>query len=182
MIREVIGKVTAALESSNIPYVIVGSYAASAFGIPRADIDVDFIVDADPANLDKLKDELGSEFWFSEVDAGFSLIAGGVFHAVVYDLALKVDFHPLAQDEFSVTSFGRRRRIETKSGYVWVSSPEDTILAKLRICTNNYEYKHYEDVMGMLRTNPTSLDWNYISHWAVALGLEEELNRANREA
>lgn len=55
--------VSAALESSGIPYSIGGSLASSFSGEPRASIDVDIVVDMSSDHVEPFVNALGDEFY-----------------------------------------------------------------------------------------------------------------------
>lgn len=63
---------------------------------------------------------------------------------------------------------------------VRVSTPEDTILAKLRWYElgNRVSDRQWRDIQGVIKVNKENLDLNYLRTWAEKLGLTELLEKS----
>jgi len=82
-----------------------------------------------------------------------------------------------------------RRRVLQATGpdgqtTLYVASPEDTILAKLRwYCDGGaVSDRQWNDVLGVLKVQGTALDRAYLDEWARELGLTDLLRRAIEDA
>jgi hypothetical protein len=67
---------------------------------------------------------------------------------------------------------------------VYVTSPEDTILAKLEWYRLGGEVsdRQWRDILGVIKTRVDRLDLIYLQKWAVELQVVDLLERAVREA
>ncbi|MEM8650762.1 MAG: hypothetical protein AAGF54_09560, partial [Pseudomonadota bacterium] len=59
-------KVVQALETVGAPYVIIGAFAASYFGVTRATYDIDIIVDLEDAQIDKFASEFPTPRYYAD--------------------------------------------------------------------------------------------------------------------
>ena len=65
--RDILLTVTKNLNTYHISYLLTGSFAVSYYGIPRATHDIDFVIEIDKENLDKLNmclKKLSKEYLF----------------------------------------------------------------------------------------------------------------------
>jgi hypothetical protein len=74
--------------------------------------------------------------------------------------------------------FERRRLIEG----LYLVSPEDLILNKLRWRQQSQPEKQWRDVLGILKTQSHKLDYPYLQQWATRLNLQADLARVLAEA
>ncbi len=68
MIFEEAKKILAALAAENVEYVLIGSMAMAAQGLPRATQDIDFFVAPDKENVERLKQALRALYQDPNVD------------------------------------------------------------------------------------------------------------------
>jgi hypothetical protein len=70
-----------------------------------------------------------------------------------------------------------RRRLEsfgeTDNQQFWVASPEDLVLAKLLWRQRSQSEKQWRDVLGVLKVQGETLDFDYLFQWADALDLQK---------
>ena len=121
------------LDSHGIAYMVTGSVASSLQGEPRATHDLDVVVairaeDA-PALLSHFK---RPQFYLDEHAILEAIETGGMFNAINLEDGDKIDFWVLTEDAFDASRFARRITVDVFGTALKVSSPEDTILAKLR--------------------------------------------------
>ncbi|MCX6935153.1 MAG: hypothetical protein NTZ01_03030, partial [Verrucomicrobia bacterium] len=100
---------------------------------------------------------------------------------------LKVDVFVAATDPFSLMQFRRRTlQATTPDGQttLYVASPEDTVLAKLRWyrAGGGVSDRQWNDVLGVLKVQGASLDRAYLDEWARELSLTDLLRRALDDA
>ncbi|NET38104.1 MAG: hypothetical protein F6K19_39915 [Cyanothece sp. SIO1E1] len=81
-------------------------------------------------------------------------------------------------DDWDGIKFERRRLING----IYLASPEDVILNKLRWRERNLSEKQWRDVLGVLKIQGSRLNFDYLNEWATKLGLIEDLKRAIGEA
>lgn len=88
--------------------------------------------------------------------------------------------HPLSHLEMS-----RRRQLPlTGDAVLYVASPEDTLLQKLRWfemegCVSE---RQWDDILGILKVQRSRLDLDYVERWSSELGLGDLLRKALEEA
>lgn len=78
-------------------------------------------------------------------------------------------------DEYRRVSLTRRRLVDLGPtlGTVYVHSPEDLILNKVRYLGLSYQPKHVRDIATIIVFMGDDLDWAYLEEWAQKLGLTE---------
>jgi hypothetical protein len=174
-----------ALEQLRIPYLIGGSLASSARGIPRATIDVDIIAALNEFQIKHLPAALGND-WYADADLMRSSIAAGrSFNLIHMPTSEKIDIFPVI-GEFGTTQLARATRTQlpglSETIICPVASAEDILLAKLRWYRDGGEIsdRQWSDISGILATNP-DLDRAYLDQWAAHLRVTDLLERAIAE-
>lgn len=95
----------------------------------------------------------------------------------------KVDFWILSGEPFDQARFRRRKKVHTLGTELLVSSPEDTILARLRWAKmSGGSEKQFRDCLRVYEVQYDSLDRNYLGEWVATLGLSQYWTRLLREA
>ncbi len=176
-----------ALEQIGIEYMIVGSLASSAHGLPRATRDIDIIVAITPQQVPPLAAMLQPRFYMSEEAALDAIRYGTSFNAIHEETFYQVDLFVRKPTPFHKVQFERREYIEIDPEHKILmpfQSAEDTILSKLDWFRQGHEVseRQWQDVMGILRTQGERLDYSYLQHWAAHLGIEDLLRRALEKA
>jgi predicted nucleotidyltransferase len=151
------------LEAEAIPYIIVGGYSSNTYGIPRSTKDVDVVVSITASRLTDLLNRLGPA-WKRDPQLSFETNTGTTRE--IFELKgtpLKVKIFSLSQDEHDQSRFARRTRKEMSGIPVWMPSPEDVVIWKLRWARP----KDIEDVRNVLlvQSREGNLDWAYIREW-----------------
>ena len=169
-IERVLRNIVQALRKARVPYMLVGALALSAWGRPRATMDIDFMLLADdvPQKLIAALAALGFDrdiAW-----ERYNPFLKGI-HARFRSTKVIVDIL-LRKDPHHDSAFGRRRRKYHGGFYIWFPSPEDLILLKLRAGRPT----DFDDVVGIFERVGSKLDLRYLSRWARRLGVIEELN------
>lgn len=159
--------------------MLTGSLVSSLQGEPRSTHDIDFVVALDHA----------SSVGFTEAmkTTGCSLDARSVLRAVetegMFNLidpghGIKVDFWLLTEDPFDRSRFARRIKESVLGMDLWVSSAEDTILAKLRWAKlSGGSEKQDTDALRVYEVQYSLLDTDYLERWVETLGLRSEWQR-----
>jgi hypothetical protein len=95
----------------------------------------------------------------------------------------KVDFWLLTEDPFDRSRFARRYHEEVLDMRIAVSSPEDTILMKLRWAKmSGGSEKQFTDAVRVYEVQHEKLDQQYLREWVLKLGVEQEMARLRSEA
>lgn len=89
------------------------------------------------------------------------------------DAAFIIEFFELSSDPHDRQRFVRRRKAAFAGGHVFVPSPEDVIITKLRWSKAGKRQKDIEDVQSVLAVQGDVLDLAYIRQWTARHGTRE---------
>jgi hypothetical protein len=167
---EAVVAVLAALESVDIPYMIVGSLASNFHGIPRSTRDADFVVELEPGALRRLGESLPSGLRLQEQGA-FEGVTGTTRYIIELEKSPFVcELFVRSDDLHDQERFRRRQRVRVWNRFAVVASAEDMIVTKLRWVDQAQRSKDREDIRNMLAVRQAELDWDYIRRWATEHG------------
>jgi len=162
---------TDVLRKERVPYVLIGAWALTAWGKPRATLDLDFLVLVNAAGLDRLGSQMTQsgmivdEEW---LDLN-PMLRGSQLHlrfkTAAIDLLRPRDLHDRQV-------FRHKRRKRLGDGSYWVVAPEDFILQKLKV----RRPRDFEDALSVLERSGAGLDRGYLRRWARRLGIASELD------
>ena len=179
--------VTQTLEQLDIPYAVGGSLASSLHGIMRATLDVDIVADMRLEHILPLVAALSQEFYADGEMMRDAIERHSSFNLIHYETAYKVDIFIPKLRPYGRIQLERRQKsvIATNPEQsVYVTSPEDTILAKLEWYRLGGEVsdRQWRDILGVIKTRADELDLIYLQKWAAELQVVDLLERAVREA
>ena len=162
---------TDVLRKEGVSYVLIGAWALSVWGRPRATLDLDFLVLVNEAGLDRLGSRMVragimvDQEWLNENP----MLRGSQlrlrFKGVAVDLLRPRDPHDRQL-------LRRKRRKRLTGGFYWVVAPEDFILQKLKVGRP----RDFEDALSVLERSGRNLDRAYLRRWARRLGIASELD------
>ena len=153
--------VAKALDACGIPFLLSGSFASNYYGIPRSTRDADFVLQSQRALGPELTKELGEDFLL-EPQLSFETNTG-TFRQVLRHKkkTFKVELFLLSQDPHDQARFARRRAVQLFEHRVWLPSPEDVIITKLRWARG----KDKDDARDVMAVQLNDLDWSYVEDW-----------------
>jgi len=181
LFSEVISTVLGALERAGIPYMVVGSFAASLYGVTRTTHDIDIVVALSLDAVPMLSNSLGEGFYLDEEAARGAVSRSDMFNALHVESGLKVDFWILGRDDFSQTQFERRKQTNAWGTGACVASPEDTVLSKLLWHNLSGSERQLSDARDILRAQQGLLDCHYLRRWSSELNIDDLLNQLIEE-
>jgi hypothetical protein len=173
------------LDASGVPFMIAGSFASAAHGLPRTTQDLDVVVDPPSAEaLDALVRSLSPDQYYVDADAARdALRRRSMFNVVDLASGWKVDFIIRKNRTFSRDEFARRMKLVMLGVPVYVASPEDTILAKLEWSKQSGgSERQRRDVAGILATLGPAIDRAYVERWVRDLDLTDDWLAAQQTA
>jgi hypothetical protein len=179
--------VTQTLERLGIPYAVGGSIASSLHGIMRSTLDVDIVADMQLEHIQPLVDALSLTFYADDEMMKDAIEHRSSFNLIHYETAFKVDIFIRKPRAFDGMQLERRKvaiiAIDPEAR-VYVTSPEDTVLAKLEWYRMGGEVsdRQWRDILGILKTRAGELDLEYLHKWAVQLHIGDLLERALKES
>ncbi|MBI5033670.1 MAG: hypothetical protein HZB51_24390 [Chloroflexi bacterium] len=149
-------EVVRALDEIKAPYMIVGGFAATAYGSTRVTMDVDMIVDLRPAHILALAQRFPLPRYYADPHQMRNAIAQGtMFNLIDTERGQKVDLVPLSLDPAYREAFARRVRFNFKdlSGELvpaYFARPQDVMIGKLRAWDEGRSRRHEMDIEAML--------------------------------
>jgi hypothetical protein len=154
--------------------MITGSVASSLQGEPRSTHDIDVVVSIQKNVVDRLVAAFPQPDYYIDSAA----IEDAIVHLSMFNLidvreGDKVDFWMLTDEPFDRTRFSRKYAEEVMGERINVSTPEDTILMKLRWASQmGGSEKQFTDALRVFEVQYESLDLEYLNRWAGDLGIQ----------
>ncbi len=174
-VEEIAQIVLQALEDQNITYMLVGSLASNLHGLPRATHDADIVIDCDKDSMEKFMDSLKEDFYADKLMALDALKTKFMFNVIHFREGIKVDIIIKKARAFDNEQFKRRLLMPFRGTERWISSPEDTILAKLLWQKDSGSERQFQDAVDVARVQRENLDRPYLQKWATELRVQDLL-------
>jgi hypothetical protein len=168
------------LERLDIPYMVVGGFAAILYGQPRLTIDVDVVVDMEPRHVDPFVAAFPiPDYYVSKEAVRDSLRRRYLFNVIQPTTGAKVDLIPLPRDRFTREAFHRRQRVtyDEEGRAAAFMAPEDVVVAKLRAYEETESDRHLRDAESVLVMQWGALDLALMRRGARAADVFESLER-----
>jgi len=164
--------------------MLTGSFASSLQGEPRLTHDIDMVVVIPEHAVSQLVAAFPPPRFFLDKDELMEAVkTKSVFNLLNVTEGDKVDFWMLTDEPFDVARFKRRKKISALGMDLFVSSPEDTILAKLRWAKmSGGSEKQLRDCLRVFEVQYDTLDMKYLHDWVERLGVSDYWTRLLNEA
>jgi hypothetical protein len=171
---ELLKKVINTLNELGIDYMLTGSVVSSLQGVPRATHDVDILVHIPLFLVSDLAAAFPMPRYFlQERSILEALERVGMFNLIDVEQGDKVDFWVLSNIAFDQSRFSRRYSVVYQGLDLMVSTPEDTILAKLSWAKlAGGSEKQMLDVLRVYEVQAHHLDLAYVEAWVNELDLQ----------
>lgn len=182
--QELLKKVFHTLEGIGIEYMVTGSIASSLQGEPRSTHDIDIVVSIQESAAAALVEAFPPpDFYLNRQSILDAITKQGMFNLIDSKEGDKVDFWMLTDEPFDRSRFSRKYVEEVMGIKVWISSPEDTILAKLRWAKlSGGSEKQFVDALRVYEVQSGKLDRDYLENWVKKLDIETLWKRLIDEA
>ncbi len=180
--------ITEVFDQLGIAYFIGGSFASTIHGLPRATRDVDFIADFKVEHVDPFVAALEAEFYLDAKTIRSAITHQRSFNVIHLDTMFKADVFVPASSKWAQNQLRRRElkpiSAEGVSHVVWTCTAEDIVLQKLRWFEKGGKVsrQQWDDILGVLKVNSLSLDFEYLQQWGAELGIASLLQVALTEA
>lgn len=182
--QKLLKKVLSLLDENHMDYMVTGSLVSSMQGEPRATHDVDILVNITNSAIPSLINTfLPPDYYISE-----SAIEDAIKHKSMFNLldtteGDKVDFWILTNDPFDQSRFARKYEEKMLGLSMKISTPEDTILMKLRWANlSGGSEKQFTDALRVYEVQFGSLDLSYMELWADQLNVRIIWEKLKQEA
>jgi hypothetical protein len=174
------------LETIGAPYMIIGAFAGTVYGITRVTYDIDIVVALSESHIQALAAAYPLPRYYADpLQMRDSIRLGIMFNIIDTSRGEKADLVPLTMASRYREAFRRRVRQMVdipgaKPFEVWCARPEDVIVGKLMAWAEGRSRKHETDIYEMmvfhyLDADPTlgaAFDQAYVDARAKALGVE----------
>jgi len=172
------------LERIGAPYMIIGGFAATMYGITRTTFDIDIVVDLKEQHIRALAEAYPPPRYYADPEQMRSSIRMGIsFNIIDGKRGEKADLSPLTRDSRYRNAFGRRIRLQIRWAdeepfEAWCARPDDVIYGKFLAWDEGRSRKHESDIYDMLvfrylQADPdlaATFDETYLDAQARALG------------
>lgn len=175
--REVLVDCLQRLNASGLRYMLTGSMASNAWGMPRTTHDIDVVVHITAADVPKVVQAFSDGFFIQEMSVRNALRPPHQFNAIDEQSPLKIDFWVLTTEPFAQEMFRRRIQIELEGVPASIATPEDVLLHKLYWNKLSPSERQLGDAAGIYAVQQDALDLPYLRHWAVELKVVDTLER-----
>jgi hypothetical protein len=169
MLKDLLQEVIDALELNEFPYMVSGSFAMSAYAVPRMTRDIDVVIDLDIEDIDKFLRIFAQNFHVNPKTVSEEIQRRGMFNVIDERSGYKIDFVVKKNSPYRKLEFERRRKTEVMGIWAWMVSAEDLILSKIIWIQEIQSDKQAEDIRNL---KDLDLDWAYINRWINALNLK----------
>ena len=168
-------------EELKVPYHIGGSFAGSVHGVPRQTNDLDVVAALPSIVAPILELRLRDRFYVDADMIRRAVRDQSSFNLVHLATGFKIDVFVAGDREFDRMELRRaiEHRVDELNRSLMVKSPEDTLLRKLEWYRLGGEVsdRQWNDLLGIVRTQRTRLDREYLWHWASVLEVQDLLHR-----
>jgi hypothetical protein len=144
------------LEEIGAPYMIIGAFAATVYGITRTTYDIDIVVALDEEHIAALVAAYPPPRYYADPQQmRESIRLGIIFNIIDTSRGEKADLLPLTMASRYRQAFRRRLRqaVEVpgiEPFEVWCARPEDVIVGKLMAWAEGRSRKHETDIYEMM--------------------------------
>lgn len=169
--HELLQDVLRRLNQLSLAYMLTGSMASNAWGIPRTTHDIDFVIQMPPSQSTVLASAFSDEYFVDEPAIRAAFAPPHQFNVLHIPSALKIDFWLLKPIPFEQQMFRRRVPYTLLDQPAWLATPEDVILHKLYWHTLTPSDRQLGDVAGVVAVQKDQLDQEYLRAWGRELNL-----------
>lgn len=183
--QELLISVLKALNKAHIRYMVTGSIVSSIQGEPRLTHDIDIVITITKDEVPELLIEAfpPPRYYLDQDAANDAIEHFSMFNMIDSIQGDKVDFWLLTDDDFDKSRFARKQCIVFMGTDMYISAPEDTILAKLNWAkASGGSFKQFTDALRVYELQYAYLDFSYIESWTKKLELTELWKEIKQQA
>lgn len=149
-------RVVKALDEIRAPYMIVGAYGGSVFGVVRSTNDIDILVDLQEKDCEAISEKFPLPRYYADPEMIRNPIELGImFNLIDTEEGARADLVPLKREPEYQIAFNRRVKetFQSPGGEnfdAWVAQPTDIIIGKLHAWEEGRSDKHPRDIFSIL--------------------------------
>ena len=171
--NDLVFQVIDSLDRIGISYMLVGSYSSNIYGVVRATQDADFVLQLGDRSLSAVMRLLGSDFYL-DPQMSFETVTATQRYIILHQKSgFKIELFILSDDPHDQQRFARRAKVTFAGHQLFVPTPEDVIITKLRWSKGGNRRKDVEDAENVIAVQADALDLPYIRQWADQHGTRE---------
>lgn len=142
------------LNRLGIHYMVTGSAASMAYGMPRVTLDIDMVLELTTTQVSLLPNAFPPDAFYCPPCEVITVETGratrGHFNIIHLETGFKADCYPVGNDALHRWAMARRRHVEMFGETVMLAPPEYVIVRKLEYFKEGGSEKHLLDIRGML--------------------------------
>lgn len=119
------------LHRENISYMLSGSVAMSVYTIPRSTRDIDFVINLQAKDVEKLSSHFKEGYYCDKDAVNDAIQHQTMFNIIDHATSFKADFVILKTQPFRQKEFERRIKADFFGLPIYVVTAEDLLLSKL---------------------------------------------------
>ena len=165
------------LNCLGIPYMVTGSAASMAYGLPRVTLDIDMVIEINASQSRLLPASFPTEKFYCPpadvINLEIKRASRGHFNVIHMESGFKADFYTMGDDPLHKWGMVRRRKVAFSGEQVMLAPAEYVIIRKLEYHMEGGSDKHLYDIRGMLDVSKELIDNDELVHMVSQRGLHE---------
>lgn len=173
----VIEKILAEFEKAKVRYALMGGFALGALGIPRATVDIDFLVlNEDMERVSRIMTDMGYRCVYESENVSQYASSEKIFGEVDFLHAFREASIGMLERAEDIKIFGKELTIK-------VVKPEDLIGLKVQAMANDETRCAVDlaDIEALMSYYATKLDWPLIEEYFSIFGMSETAKKLRRK-
>jgi len=166
----VLEKMIPEFKKNRIRYALIGGFALGAWGIPRATMDLDFLIHKEDLNkLDKILTKMGYKLRFRSENVS-------QYKSNKKDLGTLDFLHAFRKISLQMLARAESKEVQKGKLNIRLASPEDIVGLKIQAMANDprRKLKELADIEAILRLYKKKINWKLIQEYFQLFQLEDE--------
>ena len=138
---DIVCDVSHRLDEAKISYMLTGSMAMNYYAQPRMTRDIDVVVALRPMDAERLVKLFSPDYYVSSEAVNSSIANQSMFNLIHNESVIKVDCIVRKQNEYRLTEFNRRHRLEEMAERLHGSCPNFMTQADLRRSRQDHKWE-----------------------------------------
>ncbi len=170
------------IRTLNIPYMITGSLACIAYGVPRLTNDADLVIELHRKQVPLFTNVFRDPDYYCPPEEVVMLECAreqrGHFNIIHVSTGLKADVYLAGRDPLHKWAMERTQTITISKEPVRIAPPEYVIIRKLEFYREGESEKHLRDIAGILSISGEIIDCEQLQTMIEDRHLEAPWNKA----